>query len=117
MYYILYLLFVLFQGATNGAYATFKGSSQRVYSFLGTVTAIGSIAFIASSVIHFFIIKWWIALILITCTLLIVPSLSIRFGRKLFFIVASPFLAIIFGGTFLIYQLYLLGVVKIISVQ
>ena len=114
MYYILYLLFVLFQGATNGAFAQFRGASQKAYNFLATVSAIGTIDFIVCSILHFFIIEWWVALILIIGTLLLIPTIGMRLGRKLLFIIVSPYLAIIFGIIFLAYQLYLMDVIKII---
>ena len=108
IYYVLYFLFVLFQGATNGAYAQFRGSSQKAYNFLSEATCVGTVAFVICSILHFFIIKWWVALILIIGTLIVIPILSMRLGKKLFFIMASPYLAMFFGMVFFGYQIYLL---------
>lgn len=116
-YYVLYLLFVLFQCATNGAFAQFRGASEKAYKFLSTATATGTIIFIVCSILHFFIIEWWMALILIVGTLLLVPTIGMALGRKLGFIIISPYLAIIFSLIFLGHQLYLLGIIKIISVE
>lgn len=115
-YYILYLLFVLFQGTANGAYAQFRGASKKVYNFLSVVTGLGTIDFVICSILHFFIIEWWMALILIIATLLLIPTISMRLGRKLIFIVISPYLAILFGIIFLMYQLFQMGVIKIVSI-
>lgn len=115
-YYILYSLFALFQSATIGSYATFRGASQSYYKFLAYVSGIGALAFIVFSIYHFFVISFWCSIALIIGTLLIAPIIGLRLGRIPFVNIFAPVLAIVFGAIFFGYALYLRGVIQIVHV-
>lgn len=107
-YYVIYGLFVLFQSTTLGAYATFRGASKKAYQYLGIVSGIGALAFIVFSILHFFIIPWWAALLLIIGTLIFAPTIGMKLGRIPFAGLISSVLAIIFTWLFFAHATYYL---------
>lgn len=107
LYYVLFCVYAVLLGATNTAYANFRGSSANAKNFLGAVTGLGFLAIIIVAICNFFIMPWWAAVLLILGYILIVPALSAWLNRIPFFGILASIPTIIVG-IILIANLYYL---------
>lgn len=111
IYFVFYYLFVLFLSVTfvNYGYLSVVDRSRGLPDIFYTVFGIGIGVLIAFSIIHFFIVDWWVALILIISTVFLVPIIAFL-CRPLFLIrIIAPILTVVFLLSFLGYAIYLLG--------